>query len=251
MYRLAEKFDKKKLPPELVERYRSCGADSLKVALWALCNGNFDADMISADLSIPLEAVEKAVGYWVKAGLFVDLAATASGDTVSPVTVEEIPRLNHIELSELSLRDPNVARIIQESQKIIGRNLTSPETARFLSIYNFYDFEPAVLLMMLEYSRPRSKRPFSYLEKIASEWNSLGVTTVSAAEKHLQLLETRDKHEAEVSEILDLSEPLKLRDKQFIRVWFEDFHYGTDMVREAYAQTGKSSVSYINTVLRS
>ncbi|MBR2671212.1 MAG: DnaD domain protein [Oscillospiraceae bacterium] len=251
MFKLAEKFDKKKLPSEFVERYRVCDAHTLKVAIWALCNGSFDIQQISADLSIPHSAVEKAVDYWLKAGLLIDIESTEkTRDSAVIAESYEIPRLNHIEISNMSLRDPNVAKLIQESQRIIGRNLTSTESARFLSIYKYYPFEPEVLLMMLEYSRKRTRRPFSYLEKMAAEWHESGIVTMASAEKHFRILEQREKNEAEVQSILGQENPLTLKEKQFIQAWFEDFGYGREMISEAFAQTGKASVSYLNSVLR-
>ena len=251
IFRLAEKFDKKKLPPELIERYRTCDAQTLKVAIWALCNDGFDAQQVSMDLDIPLKSAEKALDFWLKAGMLVDLdSAEKSRDSAVIPDSYEIPRLNHIEISNLSLRDPNVAKLAQESQRIIGRILTSVESARLLSIYNYYHFEPEVLLMMLEYSRKRTKRPFSFLEKMAMEWHEAGIVTMSAAEKHFVILEQREKNEAEVASLLGIERPLTLREKQFIQAWFEDFGYRIDMITEAYQQTGKDSVSYLNSVLR-
>ncbi|MGI5888995.1 MAG: DnaD domain protein [Oscillospiraceae bacterium] len=252
LYRLARKFDAGTLPREFVERYRSVDCDTLRVGVWVLCNGRFDAELLSSELSIPLKSAEKAVEFWLNAGLIVSTEDNAGKESVTVADPVAVPRLSHMEIAQLSVRDPHVARLVQESQRILGRNLTAAEAARLISVYNFYDFDPEVLLMMLEYAKPRSKRsPFAYLERTAQEWNSLGIKTQEAAEARLRFLEKREKEEEEASELLELDKALTWKEKSLIDAWYEDLGYGSAMIREAYLHTGKSSVAYINSVLRS
>ena len=157
-------------------------------------------------------------------------------------------------MAELSLRDPAIATLLQETQVFLGRTLDPLESRTLLEIYDYDELPVEVILMLVAYCVPRlkNKRALTTMAaRIADDWYAQGIVTVPDAEAHIRLLEQREAREAQVAQVLELKDPgFNKSQKARIAQWFEEYGFGLDFVREAYLAYGNNSIAYLHKILQ-
>lgn len=205
---------------------------------------------------MPEQTAERALKFWLSAGLIV---VQQENSPPSPVSVKKVaaPKapLTPARINELSLRDPGVAALMQETQAIVGRTLDSFESKLLLETYENSALPVDVLLTVVAYVAPRLRSKRSLMTAVshtAEDWAEQGVTDGQAAGEYIKLLETREQREKQVALSLDTPDAVFTKpQKAHIARWFEEYGYNASFVREAYLRTGNSSVPYISSVLKS
>ncbi|MEG1384098.1 MAG: DnaD domain protein [Oscillospiraceae bacterium] len=262
MYHLSKSFNKELLPAPLADRYRMADGPALKVALFLLSAGKGTVESIADALSMPCDTVERALVFWQKSGLISD--SPIDENTMTPMLAEcvsvKTPKLRERtpvspeRVSELSLRNPDIAVLLQEAQRFLGRTLDSVESRTLLEIYEYDELPVDVILLLVAYCLPRVKNKramVSMVSRIAEEWFELGITSSADAEEQIKLLELREQRENEVCEILELKDSaLSKSQKASVARWFEEYNFDISFVREAYLVKGNNSIAYINKILQ-
>lgn len=255
---LSGKTDAGLFPVSLIERYRSADGPALKVALYLLLGNAAIPEQIEAELSLPQATVERALGFWLRAGLLCESDAAADSGADVPVRQSK-PKVHPAErrmpVTEIAkrLRDPEIAALLQESQTYLGRTLSQNESERLLCVYEYDELPVEVILMIVAYSKSKAKRNLvGYVERVAREWKEDGIDTGEKAEKQLQLLARRERRYEQIAQLLETNAAaFKYRDRQYIDQWFEELGYDGAFAEEAYLRQGNKSVAYINKILRS
>ncbi len=238
---------------------------ALKVALFLLGGGEGDAEKICDALSMPAETVERALTFWCKAGLLSDRAPAprtvtdAAGSVLREVQPAAPPRhvraaMTPERAAELSLRDPAIAVMLQETQRFLGRTLDAVESRTLLELYEYDELPVDLILMLVAYCLPRvrNKRALcTMVARIADDWYAQGIATPADAEKQIRLLERREQREVAVAAALELADPsFSKGQKLTIAKWFEEYGYNESIVREAYLVKGNASIAYIGKILQ-
>ncbi len=253
------------LPPALSDSYRRADGPALKVALYLLCTKESSVDQVSDALSISEETVRRALAFWQNAGLIVPGsnlsecgADRASRPDAAPAKTAAVKparaRLTPERAAELTLRDPAIAVLFQETQRFLGRTLDAAESRTLLELYEYDELSVDVILLLVAYCLPRirNKRSLcSMVSRIADDWCEQGITSLSDAEKQIRLLELREQRETEVAEALEMKDPsFSKSQKALIAKWFEEYGYDAAFVREAYLAKGNSSLAAVGKVLQ-
>ncbi len=253
---LASQFHPEGFPVSFIERYRTADGPALKVALYLLLGNAADIAQIAEELSLSVPTVERSLDFWLRAGLLkqsdakeIETGESAEKKTVAPLVERRIP----ITKIASSLRNPEVAALLQESQAFLGRTLTQNESERLLCIYEFDELPVEVILMIVAFSKKNAKRNLiSYIERVAREWKEDGIDSCEKAEKHLKLLATRERRYHSVAEVLGVDIAVfKYKERQYIDQWHEEIGYDATFAEEAFLRHNNNSVSYLNKILRS
>ena len=262
------------VPVKIKPLLRSCSGTSLKVLLSVLMSPDapITVSRLSGELGFPPSDIEEALGYWVKNGLLTAYGQfpqeTAEQLTVSSaiqMKPQPAPKVRRIttkksltvpEIAQLSQNDPNVAALLDESQNLLGRALSSPETETLCSFYLYDHVSPEYLLLVLMYCIERGKTSFRYLEKVISSMLDKDIDTYEKAEAYLTGESRKNTNEGAVRTAFGIYDrSLTAQEKKFITTWFDEFHFDISVVRLAYERTidsiGKVSFPYINSILAS
>lgn len=228
---------------------------AIKVALFLLCGGGTEEDVIADALSMPAATVRRALSFWHKAGLLTD-DPTKVQNAPKPKTAPAGDRkpLTPSRMSELALRNPDIAILLQETQNFLGRTLDSNESRLLLEIFEYDELPVDVILMIVAWCTPRAKSSRSVVgmaARTAQKWRELGISDAAAAESHLRMLEQREQREQLVAKALELeTADFNATQRGYIARWFEEYGYDIEFVKEAYVRSGNDSVNYLNAILK-
>ena len=242
------------MPIPFVERYRTADGPAIKVAIFLLLGNSSDVTHIAEELSLPITTVERSLQFWFRAGLLVEetipVPETIEPEKKKPLISERV--LGEDEINRL-LRNPEISLLLNETQNHLGRVLTSNESTKLMSIYQFEELPVDVILMIVAFSEPRTKRNLiPYVEKVARTWKEDDITTMEKAEKHIALIEKREKRYSEVGEILEMKDSsFTFREREYINAWYEEYGYDIPFIEEAFSRAYVKTVSGLNRLLRS
>ena len=226
--------------------------------------------------------VIRAIKYWEKAGLLsvdysgdnpvnitllpIDSHSTASADAeasehsgseyVSETAVSSdntpVPKTNYspAELKRMC-EDENTHQILFVAERLLGKTLTNSEMNTIIYIYNDLHFSDELLEYLLEYCVSGEKRSLRYVEQVAINWHSEGITTAEEAKR---------RHEIHSKKVYSVMKAFGLNDRMpgkpeldYITRWYDEYGFECELVIEACNRTiqslHKPSFEYADTIL--
>lgn len=244
-YSLAQKFNGA-LPAPLLERYRSADGAALRAALFAIERGGVGAAELINELGFSREVAQRAVAFWVDAGLLCRGEPAPVQKSREGMTPQRMARE--------ALVNPELGALFCEAQRILGRPTSHAENMAVASAYLDDQLPAELILFVLEYSRPLAEPGFEvrYAEKVARSWKKAGIITLPAAEEHVAELAKLCRQEQAIAAELGVDRmAFTARERRMIGDWFQKYGYNEEFAAEAVRQSGKTDVAYINSVMRS
>ncbi|MBQ4093470.1 MAG: DnaD domain protein [Oscillospiraceae bacterium] len=262
MYSLSSQFNGGTLPAALLQRYASADGPALKTALYLLQHGSADEAQLCCALGFSETVAARCIAFWVAAGLITEGAApnapnAETAETAPPQQPKPLAlakhRLYHSEMAAAALGDPAMAALLQETQRLLGKQLSVSESRLLFEIVAEQNLSPAVILTLVSYwsATVPQKKVLTETLHSAKEWNTLDIRTVDAAEMQVQLMETRRSRQGKVAELLGKqSDDLTRAERRRIDEWFESFGYDEAFVSEVLLRKADAGIPYIHTVFK-
>jgi DnaD/phage-associated family protein len=259
------------------------GSVQLKVLLWVLRHAGepVEAENIANALGIDCADVKDAMLYWQETGVIV-----SRGDVITPSPIpeetkpaerdvpfqpeaakavdvpEERPKrvLSRPQKPDSAFvakrmeESEEIACLMQTAQEILGRLISSGDSATLLMIHDDFGLPSDVIIMLMQYAVSIGKANMRYIEKVAINWADDGITTHEKAEERLRLLSEEQKAWRVVEQAIGIAHrtPSK-REEEFAPIWVNQWKFSPEMIREAYDRTidgaGKYQTAYMNSIL--
>ncbi len=258
------------VPADVVDAHlKLAGSVQLKALLWLLSKNGEEWELadLAASLGIAEPDAADALQYWTEAGILAREGETA--EETSPD--ENLPEENNVkkaiskyrpaihkptreEVARRGAESPEIAFLLSESQKKLGRMINQAEAATLVWIHDYEGLPVAVILMIIEYIISEGKGSIKYLEKTAVDWSEKEINTVDKAEKHICSIMSQRKAWRKVERAMSIEHRRpSAKEQQAADRWVNEWGFSQDMLRAAYDQcvdaTAKISFPYINKIL--
>lgn len=135
---------------------------------------------------------------------------------------------------ELSQQE-EVQQLLYIAEQYLAKTLSSTEVNHILYFYDELHFSFDLIEYLIEYCVSKGKRSINYIRKVALEWASQGITTVSQAKKDTNLYH-RDYYTVLNAFGIQGRGPAQAEIEQMSR-WFREYGFSTDVVLEACRRT--------------
>ena len=264
------------LPMEFINKYMiSANATYVKVYLYGLAKCYEEsADISNASIAEALDILEtdvsKAWRYWKKVGLVHSegkgtIVFDIIGDT--PKKEEKQPEIIREETAEKgkspSMKDiakameinPKMKETVKTAEQLLKKPLTHREITALYNFMENYGMSQEMVLVLLEYCATLGKTGFAYIEKVAENWYEQGVNTLDEATKVLNRVIKEVRMQKKCKKMFGLERELSGTENGYIARWVSELSMSEAMIKNAYertvANTGKISMPYMNTILKS
>ena len=268
-------------PSAIVDDHiRLCSETSLKTLLIILrSEETLTPHQIADKLGgrIAASDIDDALRYWIDAGVLekqeerdasnvenlVDRAlkrhrvkdTPSEDDRDFKVIGKSRMRLSTPEINRMAKNDPNVAFILQESQSVLGKELTPVATDTIVSLYGFYGMPPDIVLMLLQHCVSMGRSSMRHVEKEAASWLEKGIDTHEKAERELISATKRASFEGIIKKAFGIwDRELISKEKKFLQTWEEEYKFDIEIIKIAYERCielkGTLSFAYINGILK-
>ncbi|MBQ2946076.1 MAG: DnaD domain protein [Clostridia bacterium] len=244
------------VPSELVDRYLDGASElELKLMLYLLRNGGklLSEDMLAQKFSVSAEEIMGAVDFWVKSGIIVKKNERYS---INFSVKDSRPSYSADVIAKRVEGDPNLRALINGVETLFGKMLSPTELNSLMTLYEWDGISPELILLIISHCKENGKKGFKYIEKTAVEWFEAGIDTVEKAEAKIKESERRKSTEYTVQKIIGAeNRALTAKEKECVNAWINELEASEELISRAYEttveKTGKYSIGYMNTVLRS
>lgn len=275
------------VPNALVDHHlKLAGGAQLKVLLWILRHAGeaIQAEDISRALNMELPDVKDAVNYWVETGLLASSGTTLSpagtqsqaAGTPAPIHEPEPqpepaapppepqaepssimispPRPAGVFLAERIQESAEIAFLMQEAQRILGRAISPALSSILLSACDDYGLPVDVVIMLLAYVKSIGKTNSNYIEAIIKNWSAEEINTHEKAQEKLCQLSQVAQAWRNIESTFGIEHRTpSMREEQFANRWICEWKFSSQMLREAYDRCvdsiGKRNLKYIDQIL--
>ncbi|MBE6620980.1 MAG: DnaD domain protein [Ruminococcaceae bacterium] len=266
------------LPSSVLSRLSDVDATTLKVLLLVSGGGNLSREKMAQEIGCDTDAIADALGYWRGAGLLIsstggekkagapvevieqspgaDKPTTKVADSAAAVTPapSTLPRYTTEELVALLENRRELAALVDECTRILGKVFSTHETSILLGIVDYLNVDSEYLLLLLAHCAKMGKKSVRYAEKLAFSLYDEGITTPDALQECLKQKEELQEVEGKLRSLFGIStRALTTKERKMINTWLFTFHYGLDVITRAYEITadaiGKASIPYANSIL--
>ncbi len=259
------------LPAAITDtQLQKAGHLQLKVLLWFAGHerDGFDLSACAAALHKSVDVIEEALGYWYAQGVLcaddvtpvtspVPVASAPVTAPAEPPTPAARPKAVKPQFTEVVAKQkssPEFSGLLDTVSVHLGKPLSHGDTETLLYLYDTAGIPAAVILMAVDYAVSRNTYGMRYIEKVLLGWLDDGITTLAAAEEHLQMLERTDIAADKVKAMLGRARDLDYRSRQMAYTWVYTWGFSDELIRLALnkaANTAKSPIPYADTILAS
>lgn len=255
------------VPNEAIKNLKTETAAQLRVLLLAMSKGFSETtpEIIASELGIIPSDAKELLDHWVSKGIlesddspFVPENAVPEQKVSEPK--KEVPKppetkLTMKEVMEIKESDSDVAHVLSEAERILGKTFTSSDTETMVWLLSYAGVPPVVLITVIGYCASIGKTNLRYIQKTALEWLDSGIETIEAAEERIHTLNEAKSWEGEVKRVLEIyGRSLVSKEKEFCESW-RLYKISPELIHFAYEKciekTAKLSFPYINKILLS
>lgn len=274
------------MPASVVDEYLKISTgEQIKVLMCIYCLGcdTVKTEDIAAMSGVPEQTVREAVIHFSKLGVFTASGITGAQESakpapVSPVQAENKPhddlrligqpeairgtardtsrdsrvRYTPKEIAAKIESDGELGALMQEMEKIMGRQLTHSNVGDVLEMYEHLELDPASIQMISEYCKSLDKCKTAYILRVAQEWYDEGVCDFEQIERKIINLGQYNSLEAKIKRLIGLQGTATKKQRTYMHSW-QDMGFGFEMIKLAYEETvdntGKLSFPYMDRIL--
>ncbi len=234
----------------------------LKVLLWYAANG-CDRDACAKALHKSRTAVDEATLYWIQNGVLEDDNAVVEEiplptvpapavETPTPI-IQPLPVKPQMkDVIARQKKDPEFSQLLHDACARFGRPINNGDMETLLYLYETAGMPASVIQMAIGYAVGRGSANMRYVEKTVLGWQDSGITTFTAAEEHLRLLEEMDEAARRVQHLTGKARALDYRQRGMAHTWIYVWKFSDALIQLALAEaqrTTKPLIPYTNAIL--
>lgn len=248
------------VPAEHADRLLAMGDGGCALLyLYALRNnGSFTAAKAARDLRHTEAEIAGAAERLRKEGLF----SGGERDRL-PLPPEELPQYRAEEVAAAAKKDSGFTAVLEETQKLMGKNLSRSEVDTLFGIYDYLGLPPEVIILLVNYCIETTRERMGpgrlpsmrTVEKEAYTWFNREIMTLEQAEEYLLLRRRRTGQLSEIKAVLQInSRNFSATERGYVESWL-DMGFDSEAIALAYdktvVKTGTLQWKYMNSILNS
>ena len=255
------------LPEAVKSALPSAKKTDIIVLITLLSDMSADVPTLAEKCSVSEDAVEKAIAFWRGAGILAfeqeeaPVKEEKTAEKPKKVGKREdlgtLPNYSSTEIAGMVENDREVALMIDECERALGKMLRVGEIAKIVALRDYLGFSPDYITALCTYCAQIGKNSVRYLETTAISLYDDGITDKETLEEHLR--KAQEKHELEVQIRslfgMNMTRALTTKEKKFIESWTQTMGFSIEVIKIAYEITidkiNEPSLNYANAILES
>lgn len=255
------------LPEAVNSALSSAKKTDIIVLITLLSDTSADVSALAEKCSVSEDAVEKAIAFWRGAGILAfeqkDAPVKEEKTAEKPQKVGKredlgtLPNYSSSEIAGMVENDREVALMIDECERALGKMLRVGEIAKIIALRDYLGFSPDYITTLCTYCAQIGKTSVRYLESTAISLYDDGITDKEALEEHLRKAQEKHDLEVQIRSLfgMNMTRALTTREKKFIESWTQTMSFGIEVIKIAYEITidkiNEPSLNYANAILES
>ncbi len=259
------------VPMFITDNYlKSANEVQIKVLLYILRNSDekIDIQKIGENVGFPYEKIVSALEYWHHEGIIAKKFANQNVMPEKDYNFHNLGITNVNKKINLRYQRPDsqyiaeriknskeMSYLIQESQVIFGRTLSSGDIATLMMLHDNDGLPIDVILMLIQYAVGEGKSGMKYIEKMGINWAEQGIDNLEKAEKKISQLNLVNILWRRFENIIGIDHraPTNSESEAVVR-WFHDWNFSDELIKESYDRcvntNGKYILKYMDSIIK-
>lgn len=258
------------VPCEIVDKeLKYLKETHLKVLLWVLRNSNKNIVFkdIAYDIGSSYSEVENAVKF-LESKNFITLNKNSEKANLCSMNEPNTSENRQACKTGLKYQRPNahyiakriensdeISFLMQEAEVILGRPLSTGDSAVLIMLHDNEGLPIDVILMILQYSISVGKPGMKYIEKLGSSWAKEGIDSIEKAENKIKALDAVNINWKKFENIIGIEHRAPTaREADAVMRWFDEWKFSEDLIKEAYDRcvnsNGKYVLNYMDSIVK-
>ena len=274
------------VPSSVVDKHiKLVGSSQLKVLLWILRNSGieFSEQDISKALSIHIDDVKDAIGYWTETGILKfngfeiipgeeEKQGNSEKDNITekleikeseetektlkdkPRAVSRMLRPDSAYINERINGSEEIKTLMHEAELILGRPISIGDSAILIMLHDNEGLPIDVILMIIQYAVGMGKFSMRYIEAVGISWAKEEVDTIEKAEKKIKNLDNSRRAWNDFERIAGLEHRSPtVKEGEAVNRWYNIWNFNSDIIKEAYEicvnANGRYVLKYIDSII--
>ncbi|MCD7802529.1 MAG: DnaD domain protein [Clostridiales bacterium] len=223
--------------------------------------GEYDPNRAGSALHWSRSQLDTAMAQLQEVGLVSGIALPQMEEPVP--RPEQAPEYSAADIvEELQDQGSQFSALLQETEKMLGRKLSSSNTAILLELYDHVGLPPEVLLLLINWLDGKNKRKYgpgknlsmAYVRRVGYQWKERGYDTLEAADEYIKSCDLRESQEGAILSALGIyGRKPSQSEQRYLAQWL-DWRFPPESVAVAYDITvtglGRMDWRYCNAILR-
>lgn len=243
------------VPCDIADKYiKLASGNQLKVLLLAVrdLSDKIDVMHISDKLGMDKTEVEDALLFWAQCGIVTRSEIPAKSPEKQILITTELPTRRDV--INRGMEDEKIRLLLREAQLKFGRSLKNNESRFLVALYDDYDMDVSVILLLLQHAAAQKKTNLTYIKATAVKWLKAGVTSVKEGEAIIAKEAKGKIAFGVVRRAFGLDDRMPSdKEIEYSDVWVNIWDMSPEMLKAAYNvcidNKAKISFPYINKVL--
>lgn len=254
------------VPCDIVDKYiAKLSGEDVKVLFYLIRNAGTSADLhtISSCAGVRPESAEKSLTNLSNLGLISQNAATEAKGIGNSTSHCNFKKSHEIKYSRPSAADiakrvetsKELYFMMQEAQVILGRPLSSSDSAVLITLHDNEGLPADVILMLLQYAVSVGKTNMRYISKIGVSWAECGIDNIQKAEKKIEELNNKNVAWRNFESIIGIDHRAPTEtESEAVSRWINEWNFDERMIKEAYDRcvnmNGKYVLKYMDSIIK-
>lgn len=154
------------------------------------------------------------------------------------------------------LNDSSTKDMLHDIEKLVGRPLSTKEMTMYINWIKDFNFQPEIILLLIQYCISKGKTDYRYIEKIAISWHDANIRTIEDAQLFIK------KHEDKWNNIRKILNYIGIRDaevmkpqEEMLNKWINTYNFSLEVIYKAcdvcFQRINKADFKYIDGILNS
>ncbi len=254
------------VPCDIVDKYiQKLSGDDAKVLLYIMRNaGNAKSlNSISRCIDLDPQLVKKSLSALSSMGLILGALNAETKTVRDNHTDHNFKKSNEIKYNRPSAVDiakrvetsKELYFMMQEAQVILGRPLSSSDSAVLITLHDNDGLPPDVILMLLQYCVSVGKTNMRYISKLGVSWAESGIDDIQKAERKIEDLNSKNLAWRSFESIIGIDHRAPTEtESEAVSRWINDWKFDENMIKEAYERcvnmNGKYVLKYMDSIIK-
>lgn len=268
------------LPGAVLSKIETASENDLRALIYLAANeglrADFSPEKLAAAIGISENDASLSLAFWRGAGLIKVLKSgekkAVPGDENTPATEEEgkeaqkpiaathytvdsLPDYSGKQLEELIKEREEVAVILKETQKVLGKVFNVSESNKIIALYDYLHLPEEYILLLSAHCKYNDKGSVAYVAATAKELFNADITTVGALENYIADKERARDFENYMRKLLGIGgRKLTAKEKRFFEAW-QQSELPKEVIAKAYETSvdaiGEFSAPHMNKIIES
>ena len=242
------------LPAAVADVIGSAKKTDVCILVALLADITATSESVAQRCGVTVEAVERAIAFWRGAGV-ISLCEEKAAEAKPALEAEkpkskstkqgkranlgELPSYSSTEIANMVESDRDVALMIDECERALGKILRVGEIAKLISLRDYLGFAPDYVIALCEHCAKIGKNTVHYLVSTAVALYDDGITDRETLDEHLRRAQAKHDVEMQIRALfgMNMTRALTAKEKRLIEEWTVTFGYGIEIIKLAYEIT--------------